>query len=601
MTAILIHIAGSPVAFLSGAFGIDDVIDERSTVSFTVIDVTGTAQYRKGQPVYIWDDEDFYVFGGVIETSVEKKVSPDGTKFHSITCADWHYLADKRIAAKAYTNTLAGDVVKDLVTSYLAAEGVTVAEDVGFYFVMPGFAADYESTDSSTVENGPLITEAIFNYVPVSQTLDALAEKAGFWWYIDARKVLHFKSRAINTAPWIATGADMLEGTVEVEHGNPKYRNRQYIKGGRDVTDPQTEIKAGDGQARAFTMGFPLALEPTVEISLNGAAYSAIAASDIGIKGVETGKKWYWAKGDPIIYQADTETVLAAVDKVRTTYQGEFDIVAISQNPGAVDDKKSIEGGGTGYVEDVADEPNTTTRAAAFESANKKLEKYAVIGKRLKFRTRRYGLRPGQLLTVNLPEHDLNSDEMLIESVSISEDSNVIWYDISCVEGPEQGTWAKLFYAMATRGQAFVVRENIGEDEILITLAEFTKTWLEAETPNIFYTLRPGAGVFPGVGVRPMFATADRVKYLAWLDGANVEQGRKAITQQTGAATNTVLSVTYLAPWDANITIAKLAWYGGVNASATVGSGIQVGIQAYAHIKTELEAIQVNKTDTKGW
>jgi len=355
---------------------------------------------------------------------------------------------------------------------------------------------------SNNIQDGPVVKEAIFNYVPVTQASDELAEKSVFWWRITPYRRLHFKARESNAAPWTATADNMKHDSVSVEHGNPKYRNRQYVKGGRDITDPQTETKVGDGEARSFTVGFPIAKVPTVEVSISGGAWTA---QTIGIKGVETGKQWYWSKGDPVIVQDDSETVLTSADKVRITYQGEYDIVVLSEDNAAIVDRQQVEGGGTGYVEDVADEPNITNRDAAFQLANKKLQKYAIIGRRLRFRTRRSGLQPGQLLTVNLPEHDFDNDELLVESVTVTEEQNTLWYDVVAVEGPEQGSWAKMFHAMATRGQAFVERINIGEDQVLVTLQTYSESWPWAENvvKNVFACPVPSIDLYPSSTLYP--------------------------------------------------------------------------------------------------
>lgn len=516
------------------------------------------------------------IYAGYIDKAGEKKVSGNAnigyTKFHTISCADMHYLSDKRIIAKAYSNVTAGYIVEDLITEKLADEGVTIGN----------------------VEDGALVIEAVFNYITVTKAIESLAEKANFIWYIDYDKKLYFMPRSTFIAPWTATGEDMRDGSVSVEHGNSAYRNTQYVKGGKDITDALTENKIGDGATRSWVVGFSVALEPT--ITLNAVA---IAASDVGIRSVEKDKKYYWSKGSNTINQAETETLLISSDVLAITYRGEFDIIVKTLNETEIDSKLVTEGGTTGIVEDVADEPNSTTREAAFEIANAKLEKYGVIGRRLKFRTSRYGLWAGQILPVSLPEHDITAD-LLIESVTISTEQNVLtWYDVTCAEGPEQQSWTKMFEAMATRGQAFVVRENISEDSVLITLQTFTKTWLEATATNIFRTMYPSATLYPGATQYPMLEETERVLYMELLTAADVVLIRKQITKQTG--TTTLSSVTFIAPFEAVGEIAKVRWYGGPTATITNGSGILVDEQAWANTKTTLEALQIDKTDTKGF
>src|SRR5690625_1871786 len=170
----MIKVNGEEVKILKNSLNISDVLEERSTCSFTVIDEGGRNHYKKGQPVEIVENG-YLIFAGVIDTPREQKVTPGGDLYHDITAADWHYLADKRIVARAYENTTAGDIVRDLVESYLGEEGVKTYID-GSAFPLPFLQVDAE--DIITIHDGPIVEEAIFNYVPASQAMDALAEKA---------------------------------------------------------------------------------------------------------------------------------------------------------------------------------------------------------------------------------------------------------------------------------------------------------------------------------------------------------------------------------------------------------------------------------------
>lgn len=562
---------------------IDDGIEERSTCAFVVIDPDSN-HYHQGESVIvasdlwndikIWDDakiweDDTIHYAGFIEKPTEKKEPGTGVIFHSITCKDMHYLADKRIIAKAYENVSAGFIVSDLISDKLSSEGVTVG----------------------IIQDGPNVIEAIFNYTTVTTALESLAEKAGYIWYIDYDKKLYFMARETLVAPWTATAADMKADSVQVEHGNSSYRNTQYVKGGRDITDHLTENKLGDGATRSWTVGFKIAKEPVIK--LNGIAFQP---SEIGIRGLEENKKYYWSKGDNTINQDESQSVLSASDTLSITYQGEFDIIVKTMNPEEIDDRQDIEGG-SGIVEDVADEMTSTTREAAFEVANAKLKKYGVIGRRLSFRTRRKGLFAGQILTVNLPEHGINA-EMLIESVDVSTEQNtVVWYDVTCAEGPEQQSWTKMFEVMATRGQSFVVRENINEEEVLITLKSFEKTWESTDSPNIFKELYASGTLYPSLALYPAFADIDRVKYVELLGSSNNVIVRKQVTKQTGLLN----SITYIAPFEGIGTIAKVRWYGGYWASQVNSSGIMVDEQPWAKVKTSIEALQIDKTDIRNF
>lgn len=342
---------------------------------------------------------------------------------------------------------------------------------------------------SDTVQEGVIVQEAVFNYVPTTAALDALAEKTGFIWYIDFDKRLHFRSRSANVAPWVVTGADIMKD-VTVEHGNPQYRNTQYIKGGTDITDPQTQEFKGDGKLTTFSTGFKVAKVPTT--TLNGVPQT------MGIRGVDSGKQWYWSKGENAISQDNAGTPLTVTDVLSVTYQGEFSMVVMSKDEAQISSRQTLEQN-SGINEDVADEPQTTNREAAFQSANAKIQKYGVIGRRIQFRTRRIGLEAGQIATVNLPEHGINNAELLIESVQISDNAKLLFYDVSAVEGPEQGSWTRMFQAMVTRGQAFVIRENISETDVLVTFQSFSESmaWSEGVAQAVYACPVPSVNLFP--------------------------------------------------------------------------------------------------------
>ena len=467
-----VTINGNQVVFMDGSLSIDDAISERSTASF-VVKTDTTVHYSQGQPVEVYDDAENLIYAGVIDKPAEKQ--PPGTDFllHSISCKDQHYLADKRILSKAYEETLAGDIVRDIITLKLVAEGIAVG----------------------TIQDGVTVEEAVFNYVPTTTALDVLAEKTGFIWYIDFDKRLHFISRSTHIAPWVVTGGDITKD-VTVEHGNSQYRNTQYIKGGTDITDPQTQTYKGDGKLTVFSTGFKIAKVPTIALNT--------VAQTVGIRGLDAGKQWYWSKGDNTISQDNAGTPIISTDTLSITYQGEFSVVVISKDEAQISNRQTIEQN-SGINEDVEDEPSTTTRDAAFQSAAAKLQKYSVIGRRVKFRTRRIGLEAGQIATINLPDQGLDNAEMLIENIQISDQADILWHDVSAVEGPEQGSWTRMFQKLATRGQAFVIRENISEDQVLITLQTFSESvaWTENVLQSVFACPIPSTTLYPSATLYP--------------------------------------------------------------------------------------------------
>lgn len=78
------------------------------------------------------------------------------------------------------------------------------------------------------------------------------------------------------------------------------------------------------------------------------------------------------------------------------------------------------------------------------------------------------------------------------------------------------------------------------------------------------------------------------------------ETGRLQVTQQLqGGSSNQTITTTYIGPNDGNGQIEELGWFAG-DASATPNSGIMIARVAYSKLKDNLEAIQVDRTDTIG-
>ena len=457
---------------------VHDVLAERSTATFAVNDLTNSLSSLlvPGESVQIVCD-DVTIFGGEIDNVSQISMGTNGIeRQYSIQCVDWIGICDKRVVAESYENILAGNVLRDIVTKYLAAEGVTYTVD--------------------SIQDGPTVIQAVFNYAPATTCIDRLAELAGYNWWIDASKVMRFVERATYTAPWALDDAGLVT-SLEVRKDRVGYRNRQYVRAGKDITDPQTESFKGDGANRTFTLGFPVAKVPT--ITLNGAAQT------VGIKGLEEGKNWYWNKGDATITQDSAGTLLTSTDTLAITYQGLFDVVVLTDDMAAIEERKSVEGG-TGYYEAVDDDPYLDSREAAIQSANAKLRKYSKLGRNIVFNTCHTGLKCSQILTVNLVDWQLVNEEFLVEQVTFSQLAGQYWnYEITAVSGEPLGSWTRFFRAMAERGQTFVIRENIREDLVLVRLVQSAEGWKWSEGTPITVnacpipsdSLYPSATLYP--------------------------------------------------------------------------------------------------------
>jgi hypothetical protein len=468
---VTMTINGTTIDLDAGSIQIDRYIGQRSTGSIVLTDPTGTFHAAQGNAVQIWDANGNLVFGGVVTADVEKRVPGSVVLRHSMQVADYCYVADKRICAKSYTNMTCGAIVADLVANYLASEGVT-------------------TQSGATITPGPTLTSAVFNYIPVSQALDALAESAGYWWNIDNYKQLYFQPYAALPAPWSFDGSQAITETSQVTIANGLYRNSQIVTGGTDTTATMTETRQGDGKTRAFTLSYDMGPNaPT--ITLNGVAQT------VGIKGA-TGSQWYWLQGDPVIAQDPSGTVLAATDTLSITYQGQYAFIFVATDSAQVTAQQTVEGGGSGLVESVTQVPTSSTAAAAAETASAKLQKYAQGGTMLEFSTKTPGLAEGQILIVNLPDHNLIGQQMLIEHVAISDPDGVdIYYDVQAVLGPIGTNWVKFFQNLANPQQGQNIDLSNGQILILVATETAALPFTAVATVTTYACSVPSLTLYP--------------------------------------------------------------------------------------------------------
>jgi hypothetical protein len=482
---MIIYIGGTRLDhYAKDSCKIEDAVDERSVAEFFAIDIDGTATYTKGQTVTIKaDDDTTYLFGGVIDSAEPVKIGGRKAqgRYWRVTCADWHYLADKRLAKKVYTNQTAGAIGADLFSSYLSTEGCS----------------------SGTFDDGPTCGTVVFSYVPVSRAYAVLAEKSQQVFRISPEREVSQRDRASNAAPFAIDDDTVLrKGSIIVKRANPAYRNRQYVKDMKFRTDLQTEKQYGDGEKRAFVLPFPPVEEPTITLFRAGASSS----QEVGIRGVEEGWDFGWNKGDPIVNHTTCATAIAPTDYVEIEYYGEYRGVVLSYDAASIVTLKAREGlGGTGYVESVVSEPSLTSATQGFELAAQLLSKYSVLDpETVEFDVHTDGLQPGQYINIVRDDYDLD-DDYLIERVSHYEEDGYIWHRVKAVSGPSIGSWARFFSNLANKAEQFSIYENINEDEVLAQSSTQSDTWYWSEntSEHVYACPVPAVDLFPASTLYP--------------------------------------------------------------------------------------------------
>lgn len=446
-------INGNTVTAQRNSLNYNDKLNERTTCSFTVIDPS--FEIEVGMEVEISEGVTI-IFAGSIDSA---NATGDKVKLVSVSCVDFSELIDKRIVANAYENELAGDIVRDFITEVFAEEGIT----------------------AGTIQDGPTISKAVFNYDNGNVAMNYLADVTGFSWYIDNLKQLNFFDRATYAAPFALTDTSHNYKGLTVKKNRSQYRNRQYIRAGTDITAEialEKPTPKPDGVSKTFVMRLPIALKPRIFLDS-----VEVLASEIGVNGLDKGKKYYFSYNSNTITQDASEATLTS-QVLKVTYRGLYPLLVVAESPDQVNTRQTIEGG-SGIHEAIDQQQDLNTKEAALEFAQGKLEKYGIIPKTVTFSTYDAGLSAGQLLTITNTFHSLTG-AFLIESVTARDDNGLTLYSVKCLDGATVGGWEQLFKTLLQGNKKLVIREN----EVLVKLITFTDSFaVPVMEDEMIYTL----------------------------------------------------------------------------------------------------------------
>ncbi len=468
--AITLTIGGVAKSWFVGSLRLVKALGQRSILDFTIRDAAGTYHPADGAAVELRDGSTL-LFGGKVYEPKERRIE-NGVPPLEITVPanDWYEITDRRLVPETYTSKTAGYIVRNIITNYLAGDGIT----------------------AGTIQDGPTLDKVVFDYLSASECLDELAELTGFQWRINPDKSLDFFDRATWVAPWGITDSTAVRN-VSTGRVRDQYRNRQYIRSDV-ISDTQIYSEKGDGQKTAFSVAYPVAEVPTVTV--DG------IAKTIGIRGVETGKDWYWSKNDKTISQDVGGAPLTSAQTITISYKGFYRLVTVSDSPTAITERQAAEGG-SGIYERIESKPSAETTTAALEAAEGLLRRFARITDSITYETYLTGLEPGMIQHITLPAHGLN-DDFLISRVEITDPGRadgLLLYRVTAVTGEAEGGWVTAFRRMAEEPKSLSLRAN----EVLTRMVREDEpfTWSETVTVTINACPFPSNTTYPDSTLYP--------------------------------------------------------------------------------------------------
>lgn len=466
-------IAGETVQ-VSPNWNISSKLNQRTTANITVIDLGNLTGINEGDAIEIYNDAT-KIFAGLVYSIRIYEAIPNQL-YYDIAAVDNSALADRRLVAAVAEDLSAGDVIRSVILPVLTTEGVT----------------------EGVIQDGVTIAKSVFNYIKCSEALDQLKDITGFNWKIDNEKKLHFFGRDTNTAPFVLNNSFPHSG-FEKNSAMGNYRNRQYVRGSQGETAVQQLEKPSplpDGQIQSFTLRLPLAKKPSIFVNS-----IQVDEGDIGINGIDTGKKWYFSYNSNTINQDSTESPLGSTDTLQVTYIGLRKLLLCIENTAGIADRREKEGT-SGIYENISNEQTIKSTDQAVQYANGLIQKYGEINDTISFVTTVDGLEAGQLLRVQKPLFGIDAS-FLIDSVNISGwDADTIEYQVNALDGASLGGWEQFFKEIIRDNRDF----TISEDEVIITINTFSETetytgYAEIKVLSCLYpseTLYPAETLFVG-------------------------------------------------------------------------------------------------------
>jgi hypothetical protein len=398
LSSVILDLSGSDPTFVdiySVRWGHE--LNQRAWATFRAIYPGDASSYytpRPGHRFKLIDFNGVTRFHGTIQRVRDHLHNAQGSKrlFSDCTATGWEQVADRFLtsdsAHNTYTSKTLGYIAADLVTTYLAADGIT----------------------ASGLPAGPTLDQVIFSYLRVSDAFDELSRLTGYWWRITVDRNLEFYEPGTASAAPITIDASATNyRTMEVERDRSQYRNKQFLGNVLTLTASQTEAFVGDDNTRTFTLAYPLHQVPSAA-DWNGAALT------FGIRDVDTGKDIYWSKGSAEI---TTDALLppgAAGEVLTVHYIGEYNQVRAVTDSAEITDRTAIEGGTGIYEQWTDDGAGLTTDTAADAYAQSLIDRYAPIPSRVTVESDSAGnILPGQLVSITEPALGL-SGSFFVES-----------------------------------------------------------------------------------------------------------------------------------------------------------------------------------------
>jgi hypothetical protein len=328
------------------------------------------------------------LFSGRILTKEEDFLPPNLLKYQ-VECIDNTRDLDKKLVIESYIDTLAGDIIKDIISKYTS-----------------GFTTVH-------VSDGPTIVKIAFDYIQVSEAITKIAETCGYEWYVDYDKDIYFFLKTDYPASFQLDDDQKYYKDLIINTDISQLRNRIYVKSSKYETLDFTELFIGDGSTVTWTCKYQANALPAPSLKLEG------VTKTVGWDGVDNPDDYDFMlnASTKVLSLGTFQSTPADGDEIVITYGADVAIIIRWDDEDSINAVKAIEGG-DGIFEHCITDNNIDTKEWAIDRAKADLLQNANPVIEGAFITNQGDIRSGQIITLNSTKRDINQ-AFLVQKVEL--------------------------------------------------------------------------------------------------------------------------------------------------------------------------------------
>lgn len=274
-----------------------------------------------------------------------------------------------------------------------------------------GFISDTFGTISGTLR---------FNYVPLFQAIQQLADLVGAYWYVDPQRGFHFGAAGFETAAFNITDTNgmMTLRSLVLDEKSANLKNTLYVRGGLYLGEARNvQIELGDGEKTSWDVNYRgTALRVFTD---TGAGYEERTVGLDNLNADDGTYEWFWNNTEKFVRQATfgAPAALDSSDKIKIDLFPYLPLIVV------VTDQPSIAANGFRKEEYLIVDKNIRDIATARARGLAELKAYKDDLIEGQFQTLQVGLVAGQQINVTSALRGVNED-FIIWSISATMHTN---------------------------------------------------------------------------------------------------------------------------------------------------------------------------------